>query len=106
MAEFVEEVDGSRGMSRTEHALRSILNNDIESVRQRLIQALDRLDYKVISEEPLYARRQARGLAKYYCSADILEYPIKLTIGLKLLSLNVTLATFDYAVEHSRRNIL
>ncbi|MET0623318.1 MAG: zinc ribbon domain-containing protein [Pyrinomonadaceae bacterium] len=100
MADLVEEVDGSRGMSRTEHALRSVLNDDIESVRRRLTQALERMGYKVISEEPLYARRAARGRAAYYCSADILEYPIKLTIGLKRLSLSATLATFDYTVEH------
>ena len=100
MAELVEEVDGSRGLSRTEHALRGVLNSDIESVRRRLAQALDKLGYKVISEEPLYARRGARGRAAYYCSADILEYPIKLTIGLKQLSPNATLATFDYTVEH------
>lgn len=100
MADLVEEVDGSRGMSRTEHALRGVLNNDIESVRRRLTQALDRLGYTVISEEPLYARRGARGRAAYYCSANILEYPIKLTIGLKQLSPNATLATFDYTVEH------
>lgn len=100
MAELIEEVDGSSGISRTEHTLRSVLNSDIESVRQRLARTLDRLGYKVISEEPLYARRRARGWAAYYCSANILEYPIKLTIGLKQLSPNVTLATFDYAVEH------
>ena len=101
MAEFIEEVDGSSGLSRTEHALRSVLNSDIESVRQRLIHALDKLDYKVISEDPLYVRRAARGRATYYFSADILEYPIKLTIALRQLSPNATLATFDYAVEHS-----
>jgi hypothetical protein len=100
MAELIEEVDGSSGISRTEHALRSVLNSDIESVRQRLTHALDRVGYKVISEEPLYARRRARGWAAYYCSANILEYPIKLSIGLKQLSPNVTLATFDYVVEH------
>lgn len=101
MAEFIEEVDGSRGMSRTEHTLKSVLNSDIESARQRLIHALDRLGYKVISDEPLYARRRARGWATYYCSTDILDYPIKLTIGLRQLSPNAALATFDYAVEHS-----
>lgn len=100
MADLVEEVDGSRGMSRTEHALRSVLNDDVERVRRRLTQALDRLGYAVITEEPLYARRGARGRAAYYCSADILEYPIKLTIGLKQLSPSATLATFDYTVEH------
>ena len=100
MAELVEEVDGSRGMSRTEHTLRSVLESDIDSARRRLTQALDRLGYKVISEEPLYARRGARGRVAYYCSANILEHPIKLTIGLRQLSPNATLATFDYAVEH------
>jgi hypothetical protein len=100
MADMVEEVDGSRGMSRTEHVLRSVLNDDVESVRRHLTQALDRLGYAVISEEPLYARRGARGRATYYCSADILEYPIKLAVGLKQLSPSATLATFDYTVEH------
>jgi len=100
MTDLVEEVDGSRGLSRTEHALRSVLNSDIESVRRRLAQALDKLGYKVISEEPLYARRGARGRAAYHLSADILEYPIKLTVGLKTLSPHATLATFDYTVEH------
>lgn len=100
MADLVEEVDGSTGMSRTEHVLRSVLNDDAESVRRRLTQALDRLGYAVITEEPLYARRGARGRAAYYCSADILEYPIKLTVGLRRLSPSATLATFDYVVEH------
>ncbi|HEY0172271.1 MAG TPA: zinc ribbon domain-containing protein [Pyrinomonadaceae bacterium] len=100
MADLVEEVDGSRGISRTEHALRSVLNDDIESVRRRLARALERLGYNVISDEPLYARRAARGRATYYCSADILEYPIKLTVGLRQLSPGATLATFDYTVEH------
>jgi hypothetical protein len=101
MTDPIEEVDGSRGLSRTGHALRSVLNDDVEVVRRRLTQALETLGYTVISEEPLYARRGARGRAAYYCSADILEYPMKLTIGLKRLSPGATLATFDYAVEHT-----
>jgi hypothetical protein len=101
MAELIEEVDGSSGISRTEHALRSVLNGDSEAARQKFIHALGKLGYKVISEDPLYVRRSAQRWAAYYCSADILEYPIKLTIGLKQLSSNATLATFDYAVEHS-----
>lgn len=101
MAEFIEEVDGSRGMSRTEHALRSVLNCDLDAARARLIEAVERLDYKVITDEPLFARRRARGLGAYYLSANILEYPIKLTIGLRRLSSDATLATFDYVVEHT-----
>lgn len=100
MTDLVEEVDGSRGLSRTEHALRSVLNDDVDGARRRLTQSLETMGYTVISEEPLYARRGARGRAAYYCSADILEYPMKLTIGLRRLSPGATLATFDYAVEH------
>src|SRR2546428_7269146 len=100
MAKFMEEVDGSTGMSQTKHALRSVLSGDIESARLRLTHALERMGYHIISEEPLYARRSARGWAVYYCSFDILHYPRKLQIGLKPLSPNATLATFDYAVDH------
>ncbi len=100
MTELIKEVDGSRGMSRTEHALQSVLDSDVESVRSRLIYALEKLDYKVISDEPLFARRKARGLARYYLAANILDYPTKLTIGLRQISPNATLATFDYVADH------
>jgi hypothetical protein len=100
MAKFMEEVDGTSGLSRTNHVLRSVLNGDIESGRLRLARALEKLGYHVISEDPLYARRSARRWAKYYCSFDILDYPRKLKIGLKALSPNATLATFDYAAKH------
>ena len=101
MAEIIEEIDGSRGISRTEHALQSVLDSDVASVRARLIQALERLEYRVISDEPLQARRRARGHARYYVSANILEYPTKLTIGLRQISAQATLVTFDYVAEHS-----
>lgn len=100
MAKFMEEIDGTSGMSRTEHALRSVLSGDVESARLRLTRALEKLGYHIISEDPLYARRSARGWAAYYCSFDILDYPRKLRIGLKALSPNATLATFDYSVNH------
>ena len=96
----MEEVDGTSGLSRTNHVLRSVLSGDIESGRLRLTRALEKLGYHVISEDPLYARRGARGWAVYYSSFDILDYPRKLKIGLKALSPNATLATFDYAAEH------
>lgn len=100
MSKLIEEVDGTSGLSRTNHILRSVLSGDIESGRQRLTRALEKLGYNVISEDPLYARRGARGWAVYYCSFDILAYPRKLKIGFKALSPNATLATFDYAADH------
>ena len=96
----MEEVDSTSGLSRTNHVLRSVVSGDIESARQRLSRALEKLGYRVISGDPLYARRSARGWATYYCSFDILDYPRKLNIGLSALSPNATLATFDYAAEH------
>lgn len=100
MAKLIEDVDGSSGLSRTKHALRSVLRGDLESGRLRLTHALERFGYQIISEDPLYARRAARGWAAYYCSFNILDYPRHLTINLKALSTNATLATFDYAVDH------
>ncbi len=101
MAKFMEEVDGTSGLSRTNHVLRSVLSGDVESARQRLTRALEKLGYHVITDDPLYARRSARGWAVYYSSFDILDYPRKLRIGLKALSPHATLATFDYVAEHS-----
>lgn len=100
MTDLIKEVDGSPGWSRTEHALQSVLDSDVESVRARLIHALEKLDYMVITDEPLHARRKARGLARYRVAANILDYPIKLTIGLRQISGNATLVTFDYVAEH------
>ena len=100
MPKFIEEVDGTSGFSRTNHVLRSVVSGDVESARQRLTRALEQLGYHVISDDPLYARRSARGWAVYYSSFNILNYPRKLRIGLKALSPNATLATFDYAAEH------
>src|SRR5688572_25140985 len=100
MSKLMEEVDGTSGLSRTSHVLRSVLSGDIEGVRQRLARAVEKLGYHVISEDPLYARRGARGWAVYYSSFDILDYPRRLKIGLKALGPNATLATFDYAAEH------
>jgi hypothetical protein len=100
MSEGIETIDARRGMTRTEHALKSVLNGSVESVRSRLIEALEQLGYHVTSADPLQARRAARGAARYYLSANILEYPTKLTIGLREIAPGATLATLDYVSEH------
>ena len=100
MSDLVETIDGKRGLSRTEHALRSVLIGSVESVRPRLVQALEQMGYNVLTDAPLYARRRARGLARYYLSANILDYPTEVTIGLREIGQDSTLATFDYVLEH------
>jgi hypothetical protein len=100
MSDAIETVDARRGITRTEHALKSVLNGSIETVRSRLIQSLEQLGYHVFSADPLQARRAARGAARYYLSANILEYPTKLAIALREIGPGSTLATFDYVSEH------
>ncbi len=83
-----------------EHEVVRLIPGDIETVRQRLSEALEQLGYRVLDENPLRARRRASGWGKSGCSTDVLEYPITLQIGLKALSHNTTRATFDYTVKN------
>lgn len=100
MSDAIETVDAKRGITRTEHVLKSVVNGDLESVRSRLIHALEQLGYHVKTADPLQARRAARGAARFYLSANILDYSTNLTIGLRDLSPGSTLATLDYVSEH------
>src|SRR3712207_8054388 len=59
------------------------------------------MNYRVLSEQPLRARRSARGLATYYASADVLEYATALTVALKPLGAGAVLVTLDYEVSHA-----
>ena len=76
------------------------LAGDAESLRPRLARALERLGYHVLSDQPLMARRRARGWAVWGCSWNAMEYPTKLTVVLKRQNATTTLVTFDYEVKH------
>lgn len=86
----------------TEHYLRRVLSGDLRSVRSRLIAALERLGYDILDDEDtiLRGRREARGWAASYASADVLDYSMTLTIKLKPNGEHETRATFDYLVKH------
>lgn len=96
MAEFLTE--GSY-LQASEHEYSRVIAGDVESVRGRLVQALERLGYRVVSEQPLVAK-PARGRASS-CSFDVLKCVKNLTIGLKALNPTSTLVTFDYEVLNS-----
>jgi hypothetical protein len=89
------------GMSTTEsdYAVTLTLSGHAESLRPRLVEAVERLGYKVITEQPLYAKRAARGYARWDCSFETLDYPRKLTIALKPVNDLTTLATFNYEIK-------
>lgn len=83
-----------------EHLLSRILLGDVESVRSRLAGGLEQLGYYVLKEEPLVARRPARGWASWFGSNNVLNYSIALTIAVKPLSAGVARITFCYALKH------
>lgn len=84
----------------SEHDVTRVMAGHVESVRLRLILALEQLGYRVTSENPLRARHSARGGAAYYMSANALEYPTRLEISLKPGGHGATQVTFDYQVQH------
>jgi hypothetical protein len=96
MSEFLTD---STYTQTTEHDFKRVVAGDVESVRERLVYALERLGYRVISEQPLVAKR-ARGRASS-CSFDVLKCVKNLTIGLKALNPTSTLVTFDYEILNS-----
>lgn len=101
LSEFPGASDEGGAINATDFYLKRVLAGDVESVRLRLADALESLGYAVLDDDPLRARRGARAWAAYYCSADILEYPTRLTVALKPLSETATLAAFDYEVKHT-----
>lgn len=94
--------DGTVNYPTTEHYLRRVLVGNVEDVRHRLYGVLERLDYDFINENEfeIEARRDARGWAAAYSSADVLDYPRTLIIKLKPLSENSTHASFAYTIKH------
>lgn len=100
MSEFMATAGGSgEYLQLTEHNYKSVLAGDVESVRERLIYALERLDYRVLNEQPLVAKRATGQVSS--CSFDVLKCVKSLTIILKPLNPTSTLAVFDYEILNS-----
>src|SRR5688572_2483947 len=82
-----------------DHDLTLAIPGDLESVRLRLINAIKTLGYKVLSEQPLHAKRGARGAATWDCSMNALDYLTKLTVSLKQMTDLAVVATFNYEIK-------
>ena len=76
---------------------------EIASVRARLVEALQQVGYKVLGEQPIYAKRSKQGAACYDCSINVLDYQTTLTISLKQTNDAAVLATFSYEVKSYMR---
>ena len=81
-----------------EHTCRRVLACDAEAARERLVYALERLDYAVLGEQPIQAKRVAR---KDIIRADFLDYARRLNVALRPQGAASTLATFDFSVTHN-----
>jgi hypothetical protein len=68
-------------------------------VRLRLTEAIKKLGYKVLGEQPLYAKRGGQGSACLECSVNALDYPTTLTISLKQTNDVAVVATFNYEIK-------
>lgn len=91
--------DYGSGTTTSDHDLTLAIPGDVDSVRQRLIDAVQKLGYKVIGEQPIYAKRRGRGAARWDCSLNIMEYPVTLTIALRQTNDVAVLATFNYEIK-------
>jgi len=80
-----------------EHQFKRTIPGNIESVRKRMCDVLEELDYAVLGDNPIHGKRKRR---RNLWIATILEYQTQLTIALKPISDASTLATFDYEVEY------
>jgi hypothetical protein len=87
------------GMTASDHDLTLAIPGDVETVRLRLIAAVQKLGYKVLGEQPLYAKRGGQGAACWDCSLNVLDYPTELTISLKQTNDVAALATFNFEIK-------
>jgi hypothetical protein len=83
----------------SDHDLTLAIPGELGSVRMRLVEALKKLGYKVLEEQPLSAKRAAQRSARWDCSINVLDYPTNLTISLKQTNDLSVVATFNYEVK-------
>jgi hypothetical protein len=93
------EYMGAMGGASFDHDVTRIVAGDAESLRARLADALERMGYRVLNENPIQARHGASVMARSGCSQDILDYHRSLYIGLKSAGANSTRVTFSYTVK-------
>jgi len=87
----------------SDHDFTLAIPGDVGSVRARLVNAVQTLGYKVLGDQPLYAKRGRQGAAKWDCSLNVLDYPTTVTISLKQTNDAAVLATFNYEIKSYMR---
>lgn len=89
----------------TEIYFSEVLAGKPETIRRRLVDAMESLGFHIIEEQPhIIGRRDAKGWGKWYGSADVLEYATTLTIRFRNVGENSSSVTFDYVIKHGWLN--
>ena len=83
----------------SDHDVTLAIPGDVASVRSRLVEALQQVGYKVIGEQPIFAKRSRECAARFDCSLNALDYPTTLTVALKQTNDVSVLATFNYEIK-------
>jgi hypothetical protein len=89
----------SAGTTVSDYDLTLAIPGDVASVRARLVEAIQKLGYKVLGEQPIYAKRGKQGSASWDCSINVLDYATTLNVSLKHANDAAVLATFSYEVK-------
>ena len=87
------------GQTVSDHDLTLAIPGEVASVRARLVEALQKVGYKILEEQPLHAKRPKQYAAKWDCSINVLDYQTNLNIALKQTNDAAVLATFNYEVK-------
>ena len=91
------------GMTVSDHDLTLAIPGDVTTVRLRLVEAIQKVGYRVLGEQPLHAKRGSQGSANWDCSLSVLDYPTTLTVSLKQTNDAAVLATFSYEIKSFMR---
>ncbi len=87
----------------SDHDVTLTITGDVESLRPRLLEAIEKVGYKVLGEQPIYAKRSAQGGARSGCSFEALDYSTRLMIQLKQVNNITVVATFNYELKTCMR---
>jgi hypothetical protein len=87
----------------SDHDLTLAIPGDVATVGRRLVEAIQKVGYKVLGEQPLHARRRRQGSANWDCSLSVLDYPTTLAVALKQTNDAAVLATFSYEIKSCMR---
>lgn len=87
------------GTTVSDHDVTLAIPGEIASVRARLVESIQQVGYKVLGDQPIYAKRGKQGAACWDCSINALDYSTTLNILLKQTNDAAVLATFSYEVK-------